>query len=166
MGLVRTDSVLDLPVVRNYFYGPQRTCGQGYVFTRVCDSVHGGSPGRENPPEQADTPGTRQTPPGPGRQTPPAGRTPPDQAGRTPPDQAGIPPLDQADPPRPGRPPPPPPDQAGRSPPGSRLQHTVNERPVRILLECILVLKYIFGGHKSPFWAFGDVCPFITRVDH
>ena len=26
-------------------------------------------------------------------------------------------------------------------PPGSRLQHTVNERPVRILLECILVLK-------------------------
>ena len=30
------------------------------------------------------------------------------------------------------RPPPP--------PPGSRLQHTVNERPVRILLECILVL--------------------------
>ena len=25
-------------------------------------------------------------------------------------------------------------------PPGSRLQHTVNERPVRILLECILVI--------------------------
>ena len=26
-----------------------------------------------------------------------------------------------------------------QTPPGSRLQHTVNERPVRILLECILV---------------------------
>ena len=23
-------------------YRPQRSCGQGYVFTRVCDSVHGG----------------------------------------------------------------------------------------------------------------------------
>ena len=34
----------------------------------------------------------------------------------------------------------PPWDQA--PPPGSRLQHTVNERPVRILLECILVLKF------------------------
>ena len=22
-------------------YRPQRSCGQGYVFTRVCDSVHG-----------------------------------------------------------------------------------------------------------------------------
>ena len=28
-----------------------------------------------------------------------------------------------------------------RPPPGSRLRHTVNERPVRILLECILVTK-------------------------
>ena len=25
-----------------YFYRPQRSCGQGYVFTRVCDSVHRG----------------------------------------------------------------------------------------------------------------------------
>ena len=24
-------------------YRPQRSCGQGYVFTRVCDSVHGGA---------------------------------------------------------------------------------------------------------------------------
>ena len=31
------------------------------------------------------------------------------------------------------------------SPPGSRLQHTVNERPLRILLECILV--YIVTLH-------------------
>ena len=28
--------------------------------------------------------------------------------------------------------------------PGSRLQHTVNERPVRILLECILVYNGLF----------------------
>ena len=44
---------------------------------------------------------------------------------------AGMPdpPWDQADTP---------PDQAD-PPPGSRLQHTVYERPVRILLECILV---------------------------
>ena len=25
-----------------HIYRPQRSCGQGYVFTRVCDSVHGG----------------------------------------------------------------------------------------------------------------------------
>ena len=25
-----------------YFYRPQRSCGQGYVFTRVCDSVNRG----------------------------------------------------------------------------------------------------------------------------
>ena len=25
-----------------YVYRPQRSCGQGYVFTRVCDSVHRG----------------------------------------------------------------------------------------------------------------------------
>ena len=66
-------------------------------------------------------PGTRQTPPGPGR--PPGTRQTP---------------WDLADPPRPGRPP----------PPGSRLQHTVYERPVRILLECILVFS-VFPLHLS-----------------
>ena len=38
-----------------------------------------------------------------------------------------------------------PPEQ---TPPRRRLQHTVNERPVRILLECILVCLN-FGGQKS-----------------
>ena len=37
-----------------------------------------------------------------------------------------------------------------RTPPGSRLQHTVYKRPVRILLECILVFLHVsvilFGG--------------------
>ena len=45
---------------------------------------------------------------------------------------------------------PPPPEQTppqgvdppGADPPGSRLRDTVNERPVRILLECILVIKF------------------------
>ena len=92
-------------------YRPQRSCGQGYVFTRVCDSVYrGGSPGRENSPMGGRTP--------PGRETPQAGRTPPEQ---TPP-RADTP-LEQT-PPR-SRPPqsrhPP------RSrPPGSRLPREVD----------------------------------------
>ena len=127
----------------NYYYRPQRSCGQGYVFTRVCDSVHRGrgSPGTTPPPGTRQTPPQDQAdPPRPGRhprtrQTlPDQADTPPDQADH-PPDQADSPP-DQTDPPPRTRqtPPPPPP-----TPPGRRLQHTVNERPVRILLECILV---------------------------
>ena len=142
----------------NYYYRPQRSCGQGYVFTRVCDSVHGGGgvsgeppwtrenppprhqgdpldqgePPRDqaDPPDQGDTPpGTRQTPPPPGPRRPPP--LPP-TCSETPPGP-GRPPQDQGDPP--GRENPP--------PPGRRLQHTVNERPVRILLECILVIDTI-----------------------
>ena len=100
------------------------------------------------------TPQTRQTPLRPGR-PPRPGRCPPDQAD-PPPDHAD--PLDRQTPPGPGRHPP---DQMGgvclsacwdarpprtrqtppqtRQTPRSRLQHTVYERPVRILLECILV---------------------------
>ena len=62
-------------------YRPQRSCGQGYVFTRVCDSVHGGvsgeppqqgepPPGRENPsPQTKENPPTPPSP-GPGRHPP------------------------------------------------------------------------------------------------
>ena len=86
--------------------------------------------GCHTPPwDQADPPGTRQThptPPGPGR---------PPRPGRHPPRDQGDPPGTRQTPPGPGRPPQ---DQA--DPPGSRLQHTVYERPVRILLECILVI--------------------------
>ena len=97
--------------------------GQGNICTGVCLSTGGGEgclpqcmlgytpPGADPPPRSRHPPWSRQTPP---EQTP----TPPDQA-----DPLGADPL------RPGRPP----------PPRSRLQHTVNERPVRILLECILV---------------------------
>ena len=105
-------------------YRPQRSCGQGNVFTGVClstggrvsASVHAGMPdpprsGRP-PWDQADTPWTRKTPPQDQADTPPdQADTPPDQAD-TPPDQ--TPPRDQADPPRPGRHPP---DQAETHPP-------------------------------------------------
>ena len=82
-------------------------------------------PDQADPPQdQADTPGTRQTPPQ-TRQTPP-------RPGRH------NPPWDQAD--TPG---------TRQTPPlGSRLQHTVYEQLVRILLECILVSFYFT---PSPF---------------
>ena len=132
------------------YYRPQRSCGQGYVFTRVCDSVHRGrSP--ENPPQdQADTPDQAEPPQDqaddPSRETPwdqadPPGReNPPDQAdppqGEPPQTRQTPPGPGRTPPPRTGRPPPPPTRQT--PPPGRLLQHTVNEQPVRILLECIL----------------------------
>ena len=62
------------------FYRPQRSCGQGYVFTRVCDSVYrGGSAsvhaGIPTPPG-AGTP-QRQTPPGVGTPPTPRKQAPP-----------------------------------------------------------------------------------------
>ena len=51
-------------------YRPQRNCGQGYVFTRVCDSVHGGEEGvglsacrdttTTTPPTQKEAPPPRE----------------------------------------------------------------------------------------------------------
>ena len=77
----------------------------------------------------------------------------------TPPDQTPHPPRDQADPPGPGSSPYPPdqtpplgpgrPPRPGRHAPRERLQHTVYERPVRILLECILVPKCVLFIHLS-----------------
>ena len=62
-------------------YQPQRSCGQGNIFTPVCNSVHRGrgvclsaywdttppsGPGRPNPPQNQTPPPTGQTlPPGP-----------------------------------------------------------------------------------------------------
>ena len=65
----------------------------------------------------------------------------------------------QADPPNqtppgPGRPPHPGP---GRHPP-RRLQHTVNEQPVRILLECILVTPVCHSVHMGVNSRGGGVC--------
>ena len=127
------------------YYWPQRSCGQGNIFTPVCHSFcsqRGGGlpqcmlgyhpPGADTP-LGSDTPVPDTTPQGadipPQEQTPPGADTPPDTTPRS-------------RPPR-GRHPPGPdtlPDQT--PPPGSRLQHTVYERPVRTLLECILVCKY------------------------
>ena len=142
-------------------YRPQRSCGQGNVFTFVClstggegvclsacwDAIPPPRPSRHPSRDQGD-------PPGPGR-------PPWDQAdhlprpGRHPPPGPGTPPRDQADPPGSGRPTPlgpgrhPPgtrqtPPRTRQTSPGSRLQHTVYEQPVRILLECILVV-FTFG---------------------
>ena len=75
----------------------------------------------------------------PQEQTPPKGRHPPraDLPGQTPSSRADTPGTDA---PKSRHPPSRhPPEQTPPTPPGSRLRHTVNERPVRILLECILV---------------------------
>ena len=52
---------------------------------------------------------------------------------------------DTLPPPRQSRQPPP--------PPGGRLQHTVNEQPVRILLECILLVEVSDGQKQVAFAA-------------
>ena len=102
-----------------YYYRPQRSCGQGNVFTGVCLSTGGESVcisacWDARPPWTRHPPGTRQTPPGLGR--PPWTRQTPH-----PPDQADQPgpgrplPLDQAEPPGPGRPP-----RPGRHLPGKQ----------------------------------------------
>ena len=102
---------------RPHIYRPQRSCGQGNIFTPVCHSVHrGGLPqcmlGYQHPPDQTHTP-----------HPPPGSRPPQDQT---------TPGIRH-----------PPPEQTPCPPQGSRLQHTVYERPVRILLECILVQLFI-----------------------
>ena len=66
--------------------GPQRSYGQGYVFTRVCDSVHRGV---RHPPRRRhhpwETPPMKEAPPCQG--DPPEGGTP---LGRRPPCQGGT----------------------------------------------------------------------------
>ena len=100
-----------------YYYRLQRSCGQGYVFTHVCDFVHAGiPPGKHTPP--GSTPLRKHTPWKHTHTSP--GSTPPQEA------HTHIP--------------------GKHTPPGSRLHHTVHERPVRILLECILVnIMLLFG---------------------
>ena len=136
--LLRTVHILleCILVIRYIYYRPQRSWAK-VIFSQACvkNSVHRGGgclpqcmlgyppPDQAHPPPRPGPPGTRHTPPGPG--TPPLDQAPPRET-RHPPDQA--PPWETRHPPgRPG------------TPPGSRLQHTVNERPVRILLECIIV---------------------------
>ena len=132
-----------------YCYRPKRSFGQGNIFTPVCHSVHRGVV-----PDQACPPGTRQVHPSGTRQV-----HPPDQAGTprpgTPPPRTRHPPRQVHNPPRTRQVHPP--DQAGTPPPrSSRLRNTVNDRMVRILLECILV-NYS-ACVKSETWANFCVC--------
>ena len=130
------------------FYRPQRSCGQGYVFTRVCDSVHRGGvvlqAGR-TPPAGRPPPQTRQTPPQhqahPHPQPPGPGRTPLDQA------HPQSPGTRQNHPPGPGRPP-----LAGRPPPGTR--QTPREADFRI--------RSMSGWYASYWNAFLFFCNFNT----
>ena len=110
-----------------YSYRLQRSWAK-VIFSQACvkNSVHSG----EGVCLGYTPPWTRQ-PPGPGRHPPRPGRPP--WTRQTPPDQA--------DPPR-----------TRQTPPGSRLQHTVYERPVGILLECILVQSAL------------ETCPAALRV--
>ena len=101
-----------------YYYRPQRSCGQGYIFTSVCHSVHKGG----LPHCMLGYPPAKETPPG----DPPAKETP---LPRRPPRQ-GDPPC-QGDPPAKETPLP-------RRPPR---EADSGIRPVRILLECILVFQ-------------------------
>ena len=127
-----------------YFYRPQRSWAK-VIFSQACFCPQRGEgegclpqcmlgcppPGTDTPQEQTPPPpSVADTPPG-SRPTP-LKQTPLRSRHTHPPEQ--TPPLG-ADTPHPTPPP------RSRHPPGSRLQHTVNERPVRILLECILVLK-------------------------
>ena len=107
-------------------------------------SVHAGIP--PPPPHRDQTPLSR-----PPKQTPPSRPPRADTPKQTPPEQTtpGADTLQSRHPPGPESPPgtrPPwsrhPP---GADPLGSRLWDTVNERPVRVLLECILVfLLFLF----------------------
>ena len=95
-----------------------------FLHLSVIHSVHRGGGGLPqcilgyHPPLAADTPPDQTTP-----HTPQTRSPSPDQ-------EADIPPRTRPPQSRPPR-------------PGSRLQHTVYERPVRILLECILVYEKV-----------------------
>ena len=99
-----------------HFYRPQRSWAK-VMFLQACVCPQGGGVSA-SVHAGMPLPRTRH-PPGPD----------------TPPDQTHTP--SGADSPGPRTYPP------TRHPPGSRLQHRVNERPVRILLECILVIPLI-----------------------
>ena len=130
-------------VVAKVMFSQECVCPQG---GRVSASVHAGMPtppGADNPPGPGRPPQTRQNPPD--QADPPWDQADnPPRPGRHPPDQADTPQTRQT-PPGPGRP----------HPLGSRLQHTVYERPVRILLECILVCKF-YERQVTSKWNYGS----------
>ena len=142
--------------IKEFLLSAATKLGQGNIFTSVCQEFcpqgEGGgclpqcmlgytppSPGADPPESRPNLPGA-EPPPGSGRPPPPGPGRPPSRTRQTPPG---------ADPPR-----------TRQTPLGpGRLQHTVNERPVRILLECILVcasknsyiLRMVTIGHPIYF---------------
>ena len=110
-------------------YRPQRSWAK-VMFLQVCVILFTGGGclpqcmlGYHPPPEQTPPSWSR---PRPGSRHPPGSRPP---GSRHPPRSRHPPPSRHTHP-----------QEQTPPPPGSRLRHTVNERPVRILLECILVL--------------------------
>ena len=130
-------------VVAKVMFLQVSVCPQG-VGGRVSASVHAGMP--DPPPQTRQTPPDQADPPRPGRPPPRPGRHPPPHGTRQTPPGPGRQPLG------PGRHPPLPQNrQTPLPPPGSRLQHTVYERPVRILLECILVSTFFCNVTSTYF---------------
>ena len=116
LGIRWNPTCLLTTVLKKDYYRPQRSWAK-VIFSQACvkNSVHRGGGGCLPQCILGYTPRTRH-PPWAQTPLPPQSRHPLQPAEQTLPPGADTPP-----------------------PPGSRLQHTVNERPVRILLECILI---------------------------
>ena len=126
--------------------------GGGVCLSACWDTTH--PPGADTPTSpRADTP-LEQTPPE-SRHSPLGADTPPgaDPPGTRQPPRNQVHPLGLSTPPRTKYTPP----GTKYTPPGSRLRHTVNERPVRILLECILVV--------NDFKRILSLCNAVKRTD-
>ena len=128
-------------------YRPQRSWAKvKFLQASVCPRGGGGGRGGVSASVHTGMPPPQSRPPGPGtppprEQTPPQTRHTTTPLGADPHPPGSRPPPDQAHPPSPGTLP----QEQTPPPPESILQHTVNERPVHILLECILVWHAIDG---------------------
>ena len=103
----------------------------------------GGGSGKETPPGWKENPpwlDGEHPPPSWMENLPPSWKEKPPQLDGEPPQLEGEPPRLDGEPP----------------PPGSRLRHTVYDRPVRILLECILVIFYT--SLKTWVWMISASC--------
>ena len=113
-----------------------------FLHLSVIHSVHRGGSASMHAgiPPGPDTPPPEQTPPRTRHPPPPRSRHPHPRA-----DPLGADTPQEQTPPGSRHPP----VGADTPPPESRLQHTVYERPVRILLECILVANFSSQEYKA-----------------
>ena len=86
--------------VNSIYYRPQRSCGQGNVFTGVCHSFCSQGGLRRTPPRAGRPPQTRKNPPGtrenpPGRENPPQTRENPPGTRENPPGTRQTPPREE-----------------------------------------------------------------------